>query len=70
MTIANRALRAQLNLVEPTFTSEQRDASTRLSEDLCLRRELAACLARNRLEAIIASGTVGNSTFFRQKPFP
>ena len=41
-TIANSALRTQLNLVESTLTSEQRDASTRLSEDLRLRSELAA----------------------------
>ena len=33
-------------LAESPFTSEQRDASARLSEDVCLRGELAACLAR------------------------
>ena len=56
MTTANRALSAQLALVESTCTSEQRDASTRLSEDLRLRSELAADLAReNRLEARITS---------------
>ena len=44
MTTTNSALRAQLNLAESTFTSEQRDASTHLHEDLCLRSELSACL--------------------------
>ena len=37
MTATNSTLRAQLNLAESTFTSEQRDASARLQEDLCLR---------------------------------
>ena len=40
------ALRAQLNLVESTFSSEQRDASSRLGDDLRLRSEIAARLAR------------------------
>ena len=46
MKIANGAISARLNLVESAFTSERRDASTRLNEDLRLRSELAACLAR------------------------
>jgi multidrug resistance efflux pump len=46
MTTTNSALRAQLNLAESTFTSEQRDASTRLQEDLGLRSELSECLSR------------------------
>ena len=46
MTAANSPLRAQLSLAESSFTSEQRDASARLSEDARLRGELAACLAR------------------------
>ncbi len=45
MTTTNSTLRAQLNLVESTFTSEQRDPSTRLYEYLCLRSELSACLS-------------------------
>jgi len=38
-----------LILVESTFPSEQRDASTRLNEDLRLRSELAARFAREAL---------------------
>ena len=41
-----RRVRAQLCLAESSVTSEQRDASARLSEDARLRGELAACLAR------------------------
>ena len=46
MTTTNSTLRAQLNLAESTFTSEQRDASARLQEDLRLRNELSVCLSR------------------------
>jgi hypothetical protein len=44
---ANVTLRAQLNLAESSFTVEQRDASTRLQEDLCLRNELSAYASRD-----------------------
>ena len=46
MTATNGALRAQLNLAESSFASEQRDASARLHEYICLRSELSACLSR------------------------
>ena len=38
---ANTTLRAQLSLAESSFTAEQRDASTRLQEDLRLQNELS-----------------------------
>jgi hypothetical protein len=44
--ILQNALRAQPNLAEATFTSETRDASTRLSKYLRLRSKLATCLSR------------------------
>ena len=46
MTTTSSTLRAQLNLVESTFTSEQRDAPRRLQEYICLRNELSICLPR------------------------
>ena len=49
MTTTSSTLRAQLNLVESTFTSEQRDASARLQEDLRLRNELSMCLGREAI---------------------
>ena len=51
MTTTSSALRAQLDLVESTFTSEQRDASKRLHEYMCLKGELSACFAQGSLEA-------------------
>ena len=47
MTTTNSALRAQLYLVESTFTSEQRDASARLHGLLFTRDSLEAGLAGN-----------------------
>ena len=44
---ANATLRAQLSLVESSFTAEQRDASTRLQEDLRLRNELSVYASRD-----------------------
>ena len=46
MTTTNSTLRAPLNLAESTFTSEQRDVSTRLQEDLRLRNQLLTRLSR------------------------
>ncbi len=46
MTVVNGALLAQLTLAESSFTSEQRDVSARLSEDIRLGGEFATCLAR------------------------
>ena len=40
-------LRALPNFVESAFTSEQRDASTRLQEDLRLRNELSVYASRD-----------------------
>ena len=45
----NNSLRAQLNLAESPFTAEQRDASTRLREDLRLRNELSMCMGRKAI---------------------
>jgi hypothetical protein len=45
----NDTLRAQLNLVESSFTAEQRDASARLQEDLRLRNELSMCIGRESI---------------------
>jgi chromosome segregation ATPase len=42
----NNTLLAQLNLVESSFTAEQRDAPARLQEDHRLRNELAMCIGR------------------------
>jgi predicted nucleic acid-binding Zn-ribbon protein len=42
---ANVSLRAQLSLAESSFNAEQRDASTRLQEDVRLRNELSMCLS-------------------------
>jgi hypothetical protein len=44
---ANVTLRAQLSLAESSFTAEQRDASTRLPEDLRLRNELSVYASRD-----------------------
>jgi hypothetical protein len=44
---ANVTLRAQLGLAESSFTAEQRDASTRLQEDLRLRNELSVYASRD-----------------------
>ena len=44
---ANATLRAQLSLAESSFTAEQRDASTRLQEDLRLRNELSVYASRD-----------------------
>jgi acetolactate synthase small subunit len=49
ITTTNSTLRAQLNLVELSFTAEQRDASARLQEDLRLRNELAMCISRESI---------------------
>ena len=46
ITTTNCTLRAQLNLAESSFTTEQRDASARLQEDLCLRNELSMGIGR------------------------
>ena len=46
LTSANAALRAQLSIAEMAHSSEQRDSSMRVDEDLRLRGELTACLAR------------------------
>ena len=48
MTAKNK-LRAQLNLVESSFTAEQRDASARLQEDLRLRNEPSMCTSRESI---------------------
>ena len=47
--MTNNTLRAQLNLVESSFTAEQRDASARLQEDLRLRNELSMYVARESI---------------------
>ena len=63
MTTANSDPRSRFNLVGSTFTSEQRDASTRLSEDLRLGNALAACLARETVwKQQLQAATVGDST--------
>jgi hypothetical protein len=46
---ANATLRAQLSLAESSFTAEQRDASTRLQEDLRLRNELSVYALRDSI---------------------
>ena len=45
----NVSLRAQLSLAESSFTAEQRDASTRLQEDLRLRNELSVYVSRDAI---------------------
>ena len=43
---ANVALRAQLSVADMVHSSEQRDSSTRTDDDIRIRNELVACLAR------------------------
>ena len=45
----NNTLRAQLNLAESSFTTEQRDASARPQEDFRLRNELSMCMGRESI---------------------
>ena len=45
----NTTLRVQLNLAESSFTTEQRDASTRLQADLRLRNERSMRMGREAM---------------------
>ena len=46
LTTANVALRSQLGVADMVRSSEQRDLSVRTNDDMRIRNELAACLAR------------------------
>ena len=46
LATTNAPLRGQLRGAEMVHSSEQRDSPTRIDDDMLIRSELAACLAR------------------------